>query len=161
MKTIYKSFIAFAAALLLVPVAHAQRDIPYVDKDSFGYNKYVVNDNPNSKGEYTLRIETFLTGTVETKQVAVPSDIILVLDASGSMNECYIICYEFACAIRKVLPLMLSIGIIDLTCIDTKVNAVKHSCITKLNCHVKHRMRKSLTIILLENKPVILTDSFD
>ena len=89
MKTIYKSFIAFAAALLLVPVAHAQRDIPYVDKDSFGYNKYVVNDNPNSKGEYTLRIETFLTGTVETKQVAVPSDIILVLDASGSMNECY------------------------------------------------------------------------
>lgn len=89
MKTIYKSFIAFAASLLLVPVAHAQRDIPYVDKGGFGYNKYVVNDNPNNKGEYTLRIETFVTGTVEQKEVAVPSDIILVLDASGSMNECY------------------------------------------------------------------------
>lgn len=89
MKKLYKSLMAVAASLLLIPNAIAQRNIPYTEKDGFGYNKYIVSDTPNENGEYTVRIETFLTGEVEMKNVSLPSDIILVLDASGSMNEAY------------------------------------------------------------------------
>ena len=87
MKALYKTLMAFAASLLLVPAAHAQSETPYyIDPAGFGFNKYVVNSTPNAQGEYTLRIETFATGTVEVKQKAIPSDIVLVLDGSGSMG---------------------------------------------------------------------------
>lgn len=84
MKRIYKSMLVLAAALLLAPMAKAQDN--YLLKDGFGYNKYLKSTTPDpTTGEYTLRIETFATGKVELEEKAVPSDIVLVLDASGSM----------------------------------------------------------------------------
>ena len=92
MKTIYKSFIAFAAALLLIPAAKAQTPQYLVDKDSgFGFNKYLKSETPDAQGRYTLRIENFATGEVTVEKTSKPSDIILVLDMSGSMLYDYII----------------------------------------------------------------------
>ena len=91
MKKIYKSLLAFAAALVLVPTAYAQepnREIYEFDEvKGIGYNKYLLSTTPNSDGEYTLRIENFITGQV--KQNAIPTDFVIVLDASGSMKYDY------------------------------------------------------------------------
>ena len=80
---------AFAAALLLVPVVKAQTNPPYIldTKSGFAYNKYLKSTTPNANGEYTIRIETFATGDVNN----VPSDIVFVLDMSGSMRYDYIV----------------------------------------------------------------------
>ena len=81
-----------AAALLLAPTAFAQTDLPvqykhekYLlnDEKTIGYNKYLVSNQPDANGEYTLRIENFVTGVI--KENALPTDFVLVLDASGSM----------------------------------------------------------------------------
>ena len=85
-----------AAALLLAPAAFAQTDVPiqyqhekYLKNEAgtIGYNKYLVSTQPNNEGEYTLRIENFVTGTI--KSHAVPTDFVLVLDCSGSMQFDY------------------------------------------------------------------------
>ena len=93
MKTINKVLMALAASLLLMPVASAQEVLPGTDlghekylmndKGTIGYNKYLVSDTPNAAGEYTLRIENFVTGSIDN--YAVPTDFVLVLDCSGSM----------------------------------------------------------------------------
>lgn len=93
MKHIYKSLMAIAASLLLIPAAKAQTTTPRAyllsGESGFGFDKYVVDTTPDEHGEYTLRIETFATGEVTMAKKSTPSDIILVLDASGSMNyEC-------------------------------------------------------------------------
>lgn len=88
MKTIYKSLLAFAAALLLVPASHAQTRQYTLDSQSgFAVDKYVKDTNPNADGEYTLRIETFATGAVTVAKKSIPSDIVVVLDGSGSMSS--------------------------------------------------------------------------
>ena len=88
---------AVAAALLLVPTAYAQEvltgtDLGHekyiIDTDKgIGYNKYLKSTTPDANGNYTLRIENFITGDV--KSTAVPTDFVLVLDASGSMEYDY------------------------------------------------------------------------
>lgn len=88
---------AVAAALLLVPTAYAQEvltgtDLGHekykIDTDKgIGYNKYLKSTTPDANGNYTLRIENFITGDV--KSTAVPTDFVLVLDASGSMKYDY------------------------------------------------------------------------
>ena len=80
---------AFAAALLLVPVAQAQTNPPYyVDTQSgYAYNKYLKSTTPDANGQYTVRIETFATGSVQN--LSSSSDIVLVLDMSGSMRYDY------------------------------------------------------------------------
>ena len=96
MKTLYKSLMAFAASLLLVPASMAQTTTPTPPRpyllsgtSGFGFDKYVVDTTPDEHGEYTLRIETFATGEVTLTKKSTPSDIVLVLDASGSMAyEC-------------------------------------------------------------------------
>ena len=82
---------AFAAALLLVPVVEAQTNPPYyLDTQSgYAYNKYLKSQTPNANGEYTVRIETFATAEVEN--VMLTNDIVLVLDMSGSMRYDYIL----------------------------------------------------------------------
>ena len=91
MKKIYKSLMALAAALLLVPSAYAQdpNHEKYLknEEKGIGYNKYLVSNTPNADGEYTLRIENFITGNV--KATAIPTDFVLVLDISGSMQQDY------------------------------------------------------------------------
>ena len=85
MKKIYTMILALAAFMALGGAAKAQ-DVPYLmNKDhGIGYNKYIVTDP--TTGERKIRIETFATGGGERK--AIPSDIVLVLDNSGSML-CY------------------------------------------------------------------------
>lgn len=80
---------AFAAALLLVPTANAQTNPPYIldATTGYAYNKYLTSTTPNENGEYTVHIETFATGSV--KQELKTSDIIIVLDMSGSMRYDY------------------------------------------------------------------------
>lgn len=76
---------ALAAVLLLATTAKAQ-GIHFDPTSGFTFDKYVKDKNPNADGEYTLHIETFATGEVTVKKVAKPSDVVLVLDGSGSMG---------------------------------------------------------------------------
>lgn len=86
MKTIYKSFLAIAAMLMLTNVASAQNlDVPYKVTNGIGYNKSVTPVPDPKTGEYTVRLETFATGDVRQSK-PIPADIILVLDVSGSMS---------------------------------------------------------------------------
>ena len=86
MKKIYTTILALAAVMALGSVASAQ-DVPYLlnKEHGIGYNKYIVTDP--TTGERKIRIETFATGGGERK--AIPSDIVLVLDNSGSMLSYY------------------------------------------------------------------------
>ena len=88
MKTTYFRLLSLAALMLLFPVVHAQTVNPekYSLQKGVGFTKY-VNPIPNENGEYTLRLETFITGDVSAS--AIPTDFVLVLDASGSMEYDY------------------------------------------------------------------------
>ena len=94
MKAIHSSLMALAASLLLAPAVFAQTDTPvqyqhekYDLQNGVGFNKYLVSTTPNENSEYTLRLETFVTGGV--KATAIPTDFVLVLDNSGSMYYDY------------------------------------------------------------------------
>ena len=94
MKAIHNSLMALAASLLLAPAAFAQTDLPvqyqhekYALENGVGFNKYLVSTTPNENSEYTLRLETFVTGGVEA--TAIPTDFVLVMDNSGSMYYDY------------------------------------------------------------------------
>ena len=91
MKKIYKSLMALAAAMLLPLSLTAQtpnrEKYLYDEEKGIGYNKYLVSNTPDADGNYTLRIENFITGHV--KATAVPTDFVLVLDVSGSMKYDY------------------------------------------------------------------------
>ena len=52
---------------------------------SFGYSKNI--SKPFNDGTYFIKLESFATGTADVKDRA--SDIVLVLDVSGSMNTNY------------------------------------------------------------------------
>ena len=90
MKCKYKTLITLAAVIFLVPAAHAQpafspeKYVSFPD-EHVGLNKYLKFTEPNADGEYTLRLETFITGSVSKR--VVPTDFVLVLDNSGSMLE--------------------------------------------------------------------------
>lgn len=79
---------ALAAALVLIPAAHAQdpnhEAYEFNEQKGIGYNKYLVSNTPDADGNYMLRIENFITGKV--KATSTPTDFILVLDVSGSMH---------------------------------------------------------------------------
>ena len=81
---------ALAAVLFLAPAVEAQSGFnpeKYVSfpDEHVGLNKYLKSTEPNADGEYTLRLETFITGSVSKR--VVPTDFVLVLDNSGSMLE--------------------------------------------------------------------------
>lgn len=44
----------------------------------------------NGNGKYTITLEAYTTGTVTTETKDVPTDIVLVLDQSGSMADCIV-----------------------------------------------------------------------
>lgn len=75
-------YIAIAAALLATAVnASAQYNI----ENGVGTSKQVTG--PDSNGNYTIRLETFATGTTTVTESATPVDVVLVLDISGSMVQ--------------------------------------------------------------------------
>ena len=87
---IFKTALLFAA--LAIYSGHELRaqnmTEPYKIENGIAYKKS-VSQTPNEKGEYTVRIETFVTGEVSQKQKPIPADIVLVLDVSGSMSYPY------------------------------------------------------------------------
>ncbi len=89
MKKIYSVILAFATILTFATNLSAQRDVPYHEKGGVAYNKYITSDKPDADGNYTVHLETFTTGEVQVKKKSIPSDIVLVLDMSGSMNYDY------------------------------------------------------------------------
>ena len=53
-------------------------------RDNLTMKKTVI---PNEDGTYTVRLESYATGSVTTTQAPVPMDFVLVLDVSGSMTD--------------------------------------------------------------------------
>lgn len=83
------SFALVAVMLLgLLPVAAfaEESDVePVADKEGLVTSKTVsVEEN----GTYTIRLEAYATGNVTTTTSSVPTDVVLVLDVSGSMKYC-------------------------------------------------------------------------
>ena len=91
-----KNNIILKSAILIAAVAFsAGQDLraqnmtePYKVENGIAYKKS-VSQTPNEKGEYTVTLETFITGEVSQKQKPIPADIVLVLDVSGSMSYSY------------------------------------------------------------------------
>ena len=82
MKHIIFRSIAIAAALLATAVnAGAQ----YNTEGGVATSKQVTG--PDAQGNYTIRLETFATGTTTVTETSTPVDVVLVLDVSGSMND--------------------------------------------------------------------------
>jgi len=89
MKKIYNILLFCAALLSFMPTVNADEP-PYREGTGKGkgiaYSKTV--DGPDDDGIYTIKLESFVTGSVTVKQ-GWPADIVLVLDVSGSMNRTY------------------------------------------------------------------------
>ena len=75
MKNIHAYIIAAAAFIAFTPGLHAQ---VVTDKKVSG---------PNGNGQYTLTLESYVTGKVEEQETEKATDFILVLDYSGSMSS--------------------------------------------------------------------------
>ena len=93
MKNIFKTLLFLVS--FIVPVsgilAQEQQDVPdnyhYPDnEDGTGLVYSKIVQGPNEKGEYTIFLKSFVTGTVEEETVDITSEIVLVLDVSGSME---------------------------------------------------------------------------
>ena len=83
MKHSIFKYMAIAAALLATAVnAGAQQ---YKTEGGVGTSKQVTG--PDTNGDYTIRLETFATGTSTVTKTEKPVDVVLVLDVSGSMAE--------------------------------------------------------------------------
>lgn len=105
MKKIFIILLTAVASFFFAPLANAQYTINDVIKDKDGSTLKFSKDNgvhvddenkvaysknvsdPFSDGTYWIKLETFATGTAEKVVTSTPSDIILVLDLSSSMNS--------------------------------------------------------------------------
>ena len=109
MKKIFRILLTVATLLLLAPFVKAQErpadpsiagiigPLEWKDDGStytvdnteamVGYSKVI--SKPTSDGTYWIKLETFATGTASKVLTSKPSDIILVLDYSTSMNDSY------------------------------------------------------------------------
>ena len=94
MKKIVNILLSATALLAIVPFAKAdgeggsstvQEGRDYILDGSIGYKKSI--STPNTDGVYTITLESFATGSSTKIQKSVRSDIVLVLDVSGSMRE--------------------------------------------------------------------------
>lgn len=92
MKIIFKYTIAFVAffavawACEITSFAQNLKDGVYMEQDGICFRKTVSrhDDDPTM---YTIDLEAFVKGAVTYTESADPSDIVLVLDVSGSMND--------------------------------------------------------------------------
>jgi len=85
MNNIFKYIVSFVA--LVSGLAVCAQNLPsgvYLEENGVAYAKRAVINND---GTYTIDLETFVTGEVTTTYEAVPVDVVLVLDVSGSMKE--------------------------------------------------------------------------
>ena len=94
-KKIVAMLMAVAMAFSLLPVtafatggtSEGNSQTPVTVKKS--ENNLTMNKTvkPNKNGTYTVRLESYATGSVTTTQTPVPMDFVLVLDVSGSMTD--------------------------------------------------------------------------
>lgn len=92
MKKTFKYTIAFVAffavawACEITSFAQNLKDGVYMEQDGICFRKTVSrhDDDPTM---YTIDLEAFVKGAVTYTESADPSDIVLVLDVSGSMND--------------------------------------------------------------------------
>ena len=90
MKNTFKyiaALVAFSAATLasgLSVSAQNLNDGTYLEENGIAYAKRAIHNND---GTYTIDLETFVTGGVTVDVEAIPADIVLVLDVSGSMSD--------------------------------------------------------------------------
>ena len=85
MNNIFKYIASFVA--LLSGLAVCAQNLPsgvYLEENGVAYAKRAVINND---GTYTIDLETFVTGEVTQTYEAIPVDVVLVLDVSGSMDE--------------------------------------------------------------------------
>lgn len=91
-KKILAMLMAVAMAFSLLPVTAFATGGPSEgnsqpvtnSKNNLTMNKTVI---PKGDGTYTVRLESYATGSVTTTQAPVPMDFVLVLDVSGSMTD--------------------------------------------------------------------------
>lgn len=75
-------------ALSLLPLNALAAGGPETDGGSgMNFDKRLVDDEPDGEGNYTIRMTAQATGTTTETSTAVPMDIVLVLDQSGSMKN--------------------------------------------------------------------------
>lgn len=75
-------------ALSLLPLNALATDGPETDSSSgMIFTKQLVSDEPDVDGNYTIQMTAQATGKTTTTDKAVPMDIVLVLDQSGSMKD--------------------------------------------------------------------------
>lgn len=75
-------------ALSLLPLNALAANLPEADSSSgMIFTKQLVSDEPDNAGNYTIQMTAQATGKTTTTSKAVPMDIVLVLDQSGSMAD--------------------------------------------------------------------------
>ena len=79
MKKIYSIIILAVVVFMTAPALRAQMNSSVVT------DKYV--EGPGSDGNYTLTLETYVTGKIGQEAIEVPADIIIAMDYSGSMKK--------------------------------------------------------------------------
>lgn len=96
MKNIFKTILCIASFIIPAYSVFAQEQVGeeqyvpdkyhYQNDDHTGlvYSKEV--QGPNAKGEYTIFLKSFVTGKADEETIKIPSEIVLVLDVSGSMR---------------------------------------------------------------------------
>ena len=86
MKQTLKYIVIGFSLLALSLSANAQHDgTTYNSQGGVSTAKNVTG--PDEHGYYTIKLETFATGTSALTETGIPVDIVLVLDVSGSMND--------------------------------------------------------------------------
>ena len=86
MKHIFKS-ITFGIALLAGTITAFAQGFDPDHLTETGVNVLKNVTGPDSNKDYTVTLETFAEGTTAVTSKSVPSDVILVLDVSSSMNN--------------------------------------------------------------------------
>ena len=81
------SFIMFLS--LLPTTVLAAEDGPVTTTNSADNLTLTKTVTPEDDGTYTVRLESYATGTVTTTTTTTPLDIVLLLDVSGSMKETF------------------------------------------------------------------------
>ena len=98
MKKIVTTILSISALLVSVTSAFAQeQQLPPNEQEQVIPDEYHDNGSgivyskiaqgPNEYGEYTIYLKSYVKGTVQHSEKKIPTDIVLVLDVSGSMDD--------------------------------------------------------------------------
>jgi len=83
------ALVAFSAAALMSGLtANAQNleEGTYIEENGVAYSKSATLEN-GTNNKYDIDVKTFVTGSITVENEAIPADIVLVLDVSGSMSD--------------------------------------------------------------------------